>query len=39
MNIEIDIVRKLIHEQFPQYDELKIQPVQKSGHDNRTFHL
>lgn len=39
MNIEIDIVRKLIHEQFPQYGELKVQPVQKSGHDNRTFHL
>lgn len=39
MNIAIDIVKKLIKEQFPKWEELEIRPVEKSGHDNRTFHL
>lgn len=39
MEITIEIVKKLVEEQFPQWRELKIYPVAKSGHDNRTFHL
>jgi aminoglycoside phosphotransferase (APT) family kinase protein len=37
--ITLSLVRQLIAEQFPQYGHLSIYPVQKSGHDNRTFHL
>lgn len=39
MIIRIDTVKKLIHEQFPKWKDLEIYPVEKSGHDNRTFHL
>lgn len=34
-----ELVSKLIAGQFPQWSELPIAPVAKSGHDNRTFHL
>ena len=39
--IEINkkLVQNLINEQFPQWKDLVIEPVAKSGHDNRTFHL
>lgn len=39
MNLTIETAKKLIREQFPIWQELEIQPVAKSGHDNRTFHL
>lgn len=39
MNISTEIVIKLIKEQFPKYKELKVKPVERSGHYNRTFHL
>lgn len=39
MKIGKDIVQRLINEQCPQYKELDIWMVEKSGHDNRTFHL
>lgn len=39
MEITIELVKKLVKEQFPQWQELEIYPVAKSGHDNRTFHL
>jgi aminoglycoside phosphotransferase (APT) family kinase protein len=39
VNISIETVSKLVKAQFPKYKELKIKPVEKSGHDNRTFHL
>jgi aminoglycoside phosphotransferase (APT) family kinase protein len=39
VNIDIDLVRKLIGEQFPKWAHLPIYPVQASGWDNRTFHL
>lgn len=39
MEITVEIVRRLIKEQFPQWKELDIRPVAKSGNDNRTFHL
>lgn len=39
MNINSDIVKQLISEQFSKWSHLEIKPVQNSGHDNRTFHL
>lgn len=39
MEITVELVKKLIKEQFPQWQELEIYPVEKSGNDNRTFHL
>ncbi|TFJ77737.1 aminoglycoside phosphotransferase family protein [Carnobacterium maltaromaticum] len=39
MDITVDLVKKLIFEQFPQCSHLEIKPVKNSGHDNRTFHL
>lgn len=39
MDITVDLARKLIFEQFPQWSHLEIKPVKNSGHDNRTFHL
>lgn len=33
------LVSRLIKEQFPQWVNLEIEPVEHSGHDNRTFHL
>jgi aminoglycoside phosphotransferase (APT) family kinase protein len=35
----IDLARKLIAEQFPQYAGLPIVDVEKQGHDNRTYRL
>ncbi|UHA73368.1 aminoglycoside phosphotransferase family protein [Paenibacillus sp. 481] len=39
MEINKDLVSRLIQGQFPQWSELPVSPVEKSGHDNRTFHL
>ncbi len=39
MEITCDLVRKLVDTQFSEYQALPIRPVEKSGHDNRTFHL
>lgn len=39
MEISVNLVQTLIREQFPQWGNLPIRPVAKSGHDNRTFHL
>lgn len=39
MEITTEMVKRLIKEQFPKWSHLKIYPVEKSGHDNRTFHL
>ena len=39
MEITKALVQELVAEQFPQWSELEIRPVSKSGHDNRTFHL
>ncbi|PLS01953.1 aminoglycoside phosphotransferase family protein [Neobacillus cucumis] len=38
-NINVDLVRNLIKEQFPEWSNLEIKPVKNGGHDNRTFHL
>jgi aminoglycoside phosphotransferase (APT) family kinase protein len=39
IEINTNLVEKLIQTQFPKYAHLPICPVEKSGHDNRTFHL
>jgi len=37
--ITAKLVRSLIETQFPQWRDLAIKPVEKSGHDNRTYRL
>ncbi len=39
VNINIEMIKRLIDNQFPKWSNLEIKPVEKSGHDNRTFHL
>ena len=39
MEITIEIVKQLIEEQFPQWKNLPVRPVAKSGHFNSTFDL
>ena len=39
IEISKELVSRLIKEQFPQWANLFIKPVEHSGHDNRTFHL
>lgn len=39
MKIDDNLAKKLIDEQFPEWSHLAITPVEKSGWDNRTFHL
>ncbi|HET7629596.1 MAG TPA: aminoglycoside phosphotransferase family protein [Bacillales bacterium] len=39
MEINVDLVEKLIREQFPEWAHLEVRPVSVSGNDNRTFHL
>ncbi|WP_195575172.1 aminoglycoside phosphotransferase family protein [Paenibacillus sp. 1001270B_150601_E10] len=39
VEIQVELVKQLIHDQFPQWSMLSIRPVEKGGHDNRTFHL
>jgi aminoglycoside phosphotransferase (APT) family kinase protein len=39
IQIDKDLAALLIKEQFPQWQELIIRPVDNSGWDNRTFHL
>ena len=37
--INVDLVKNLIADQFPEYAHLTIASVEKQGHDNRTFRL
>lgn len=39
MKIDVNLVKKLVATQFPEWKYLEIRPVEKMGHDNRTFHL
>ena len=39
VSIDSDLVRRLVANQFPQWAELPVNPVARSGWDNRTFHL
>lgn len=38
-NINVNVVKRLINEQFPKWSKLEIRPVKDGGNDNRTFHL
>lgn len=37
--VDANLVRRLIDRQFPQWVDLPVRPVAKSGWDNQTFHL
>jgi len=37
--INLDLVRRLVTDQFPHWAGLPVRPVARSGWDNRTFHL
>lgn len=37
--VDVNLVRRLIAGQFPQWTDLPVRPVQSSGWDNQTFHL
>jgi len=39
VEINVTLVSKLVTEQFPQWADLPIKPVEFDGWDNRTFHL
>ena len=39
MELTLNTVKELVKQQFPQWQNLDVSPVEKSGHDNRTFHL
>jgi aminoglycoside phosphotransferase (APT) family kinase protein len=39
MILTLELARKLIAEQFPEYSHLPIIDVEKQGHDNRTYRL
>lgn len=39
IEINKELVQKLISSQFPEWSHLSIYPVARSGNDNRTFHL
>ncbi|RAP77415.1 aminoglycoside phosphotransferase family protein [Paenibacillus montanisoli] len=39
INITTELVRGLIDSQFPHWKHLEVKPVEKSGHDNRTYRL
>ncbi|GAB3520601.1 aminoglycoside phosphotransferase family protein [Arthrobacter monumenti] len=39
MEISTELVRRLISEQFPQWNHLPVEPVAQQGWDNRTFRL
>ena len=37
--VDASLVRRLVADQFPQWANLRVRPVEKDGHDNSTFHL
>ncbi|MEU3623094.1 aminoglycoside phosphotransferase [Amycolatopsis coloradensis] len=39
VTVEVEQVRRLVADQFPQWARLPIRPVSTGGWDNRTFHL
>ena len=39
MDINVDLVRQLVDQQFPQWRSLPIHPIEPGGWDNRTFRL
>ncbi|WP_010277069.1 aminoglycoside phosphotransferase family protein [Paenibacillus senegalensis] len=39
IEVTTELVRQLIASQFPRWSHLTVKPVEKSGHDNRTYRL
>ena len=39
IDVDVEQARRLVAEQFPQWVDLRIEPVANGGWDNRTFHL
>lgn len=39
VTVEVEQIRRLVAEQFPQWSDLVVRPVSDGGWDNRTFHL
>lgn len=39
VQITTELVRHLVDEQFPQWKDEPVSPVEHTGHDNRTYHL
>ena len=39
VRIDLPLVRRLVSDQFPQWADLAVKPVEFDGHDNRTFRL
>ncbi|MFG1641516.1 aminoglycoside phosphotransferase family protein [Amycolatopsis sp. NPDC049252] len=39
VTVDVDQVRRLVADQFPQWASLPVRPVSHGGWDNRTFHL
>ena len=37
--VDVDVVRRLVARQFPQWEHLPVRPVASNGWDNQTFHL
>ena len=37
--VDVSLVRRLVADQFPQWADLEVRPVEFDGHDNSTFHL
>ena len=37
--ITLELAKKLIANQFPEYAHLRVSEVEKQGHDNRTYRL
>ena len=39
LEVNVKLVKNLIRNQFPKWQHLNVAPIEKSGWDNRTFHL
>ena len=39
LEITAALAKALVEEQFPEWSDLPVTPVEKDGHDNRSFHL
>lgn len=39
MELTVENIRQIIHEQFPEYDNLEIKRIKESGHDHHSYHL
>jgi aminoglycoside phosphotransferase (APT) family kinase protein len=39
MNITLELAKKLINSQFPEYADLTVTEVEQQGHNNRTYRI